>query len=183
MKKKLTTRSAARAARQRGPEATNHRGHHHRDEIEQHNVGQAQRPANRDQRDRDEHQRLPDCPTAADPPRCARRTPPLNSRMSSRSCPVFADPVKPAVPMLRRERFPLLLQMARSAPAGPELPRHAGDQHAALEEQPGLEPKGALVVEQLLPGAANHVLRDVDDDQSRVDWRNAAGQRSEGPGR
>ena len=50
--------------------------------------------------------------------------------------------------------------------AGPELPGHAGDQHAPLEEQPGLEPKGALVVEQLLPGAANHVLGNVDDDQS-----------------
>jgi len=50
--------------------------------------------------------------------------------------------------------------------AGLELPGHAGDQHAALEEQPGLEPQGTLVVEQLFPRTTNHVLGDVDDDES-----------------
>ena len=42
--------------RQRSPHAANHRGHHDRHEVEQHYVGQAQRPANRDQSDSEQHQ-------------------------------------------------------------------------------------------------------------------------------
>jgi hypothetical protein len=42
--------------RQRGPQAANHRGHHHRDEIEQYDVGQTQCAAKRHQWDRDEDQ-------------------------------------------------------------------------------------------------------------------------------
>jgi hypothetical protein len=47
--------------RQRRPQAANHRGHRHRDEIEEYDGGQTQRPANRHQRERDEGQT--DCPT------------------------------------------------------------------------------------------------------------------------
>ena len=44
---------------------------------------------------------------------------------------------------------------------GAELPRHAGDHHAGLEQQPGLEPQRALVVQQLLPPVPDDVLGDV----------------------
>jgi hypothetical protein len=45
-----------KGGRQRGPHAANHRGHSHRDEIEEHDRGQTQRPAKRHQRERDEAQ-------------------------------------------------------------------------------------------------------------------------------
>ena len=52
-----------------------------------------------------------------------------------------------------------------AAPVGGlQLVRHAGHHHAGLEQQPGLQPQGALVVQQLLPPAADDVLRDVDGD-------------------
>src|SRR5688572_32847794 len=56
----------------------------------------------------------------------------------------------------------------RSLRTRPQLPGHTGDHHTAFEQQPCLEPQGALVVEQLFPGAPDHVLRDVDNDQG---WR------------
>ena len=45
-----------------------------------------------------------------------------------------------------------------------ELPGHAGHHHARLEQQPALEPQRALVVQQVLPPAADHVLGDEDGD-------------------
>ena len=41
-----------------------------------------------------------------------------------------------------------------------ELPRHARDHHARLEQQPGLEPQRRLVVQQVLPPVADDVLGD-----------------------
>ena len=46
----------------------------------------------------------------------------------------------------------------------PQLPRHARDHDARGEQQPGLEPQRALVVQDLLLPAAEDVLGDVDDD-------------------
>ena len=52
---------------------------------------------------------------------------------------------------------------------GAQLVGHRGDHHAGREQQPALEPQRGLVVQQLLPPAADDVLRDVDrDDAARV---------------
>src|SRR5262245_15945904 len=53
-----------------------------------------------------------------------------------------------------------------------ELPGHVGDDDAGGEQQPGLEPKGALVVQELFPPVADDVLRNEDDDD--VPWAFAA---------
>jgi hypothetical protein len=54
MKKKLTTRSVARAAGSAAHRPPDYCGHHHWDEIEQYDVGQTQRAARRNQRDSDQ---------------------------------------------------------------------------------------------------------------------------------
>ena len=56
-----------------------------------------------------------------------------------------------------------------------QLPRHARDHHAGLEQQPALEPQGALVVQEVLPPVADDVLGDVDaDDVARAGPADAA---------
>ena len=62
--------------------------------------------------------------------------------------------------------------------AGGELPRHAGHHHARLEQQPALDPQRALVVQQVLPPLADHVLRDEDGDHVARASRGAATSRS-----
>src|SRR5919202_4441480 len=46
---------------------------------------------------------------------------------------------------------------------GAKVVGHIGDDHAGVEEQAGLQPQGGLVVQQVLPPVARHVLRQQDD--------------------
>src|SRR5699024_3177179 len=43
-----------------------------------------------------------------------------------------------------------------------QLPRHRGHHHARSEQQPGLEPLSHVVVQEVLPPVAHHILRNVD---------------------
>src|SRR5262245_13672053 len=61
-------------------------------------------------------------------------------------------------------RGTLTLPLYGSA-AGSQLPRHVGEQHATLEEQPGLQPQRALVVQYRLPPATHHVLGQIHHNQ------------------
>src|SRR5690606_22248046 len=81
--------------------------------------------------------------------------------------PVFPPPrrARPSLPVpepaphrTRRVDHPRLLGRDR----GTELPGHARHHDARLEQQPALEPQRALIVQHLLPPAADHVLGDED---------------------
>ena len=66
---------------------------------------------------------------------------------------------------------------------GAELPGNAGDHHPGSEQQPGFEPQGALVVQQVLPPVADDVLGDEHGDHvARAGPADLADVVEDGPG-
>ncbi len=116
----------------------------------------------------------PSCRATQDPPCAGRARPRARGRRPAHA--LSRRPSRAPVRLASRRRGGALparpgrqRAFARAACARVQLPRHARDHHAGLEQQPALEPQRLLVVQQLLPPVPDDVLGDEHaDDVARA---------------